>query len=309
MAAAALVHSGRVGPFTTNELAEGLSPWCGHAYTLQNVPPELLGVTLFVSSQHIVPEGSLLLTVPPDTVVFIFSESHRDGGFPHLGWESVNVGRFGWVAEAGKSYQLRCWRQTLSGGDCRVLIPLSDALIGGVAVQFPEASRAECDSPELEVEMANLRIGDVVEVHASVCCDGCEQSPILGPRYRCGACHDYDLCGSCHRQRCAGHPEHDAWVRIPSRVYADVVSVGHDGASPPDGCFAVPMQGGSHACDAGAGGADADDVGWEVVDFPADSASAEGGAPAEGAPADQQARAFAFLPLPRGAQIVVRPQD
>eukprot|EP00047_Mylnosiga_fluctuans_P010567 m.16909 g.16909 ORF g.16909 m.16909 type:complete len:332 (+) comp3190_c0_seq1:7-1002(+) len=35
--------------------------------------------------------------------------------------------------------------------------------------------------------------------HAFVTCDGCEMEPIVGPRYRCQDCPDYDLCEDCYR--------------------------------------------------------------------------------------------------------------
>jgi hypothetical protein len=35
--------------------------------------------------------------------------------------------------------------------------------------------------------------GDI-EVHKNVTCDGCELSPILGARWKCSVCADYDLC-------------------------------------------------------------------------------------------------------------------
>merc|ERR1712168_1593920 len=35
-------------------------------------------------------------------------------------------------------------------------------------------------------------------VHYGVTCDGCEMNPIIGNRYKCVVCDDYDLCGSCH---------------------------------------------------------------------------------------------------------------
>ena len=38
------------------------------------------------------------------------------------------------------------------------------------------------------------------ELHELVTCDGCGQSPIRGPRWKCTRCPDFDLCDACHRQ-------------------------------------------------------------------------------------------------------------
>ncbi|CAE7461516.1 Sqstm1, partial [Symbiodinium pilosum] len=49
-------------------------------------------------------------------------------------------------------------------------------------------------------------------VHHGVTCDGCGANPILGPRFKCQTCPDYDLCGACyarktelHLGKCASH--------------------------------------------------------------------------------------------------------
>ncbi|RUP48528.1 hypothetical protein BC936DRAFT_144435 [Jimgerdemannia flammicorona] len=36
-----------------------------------------------------------------------------------------------------------------------------------------------------------------MEYHVGVSCDRCGQQPIRGPRYKCGDCPNYDLCGNC----------------------------------------------------------------------------------------------------------------
>merc|ERR1711963_1234696 len=48
--------------------------------------------------------------------------------------------------------------------------------------------------------------GSSSAVHYGVTCDGCECKPIIGNRYKCVVCDDFDLCETCHA---AGkHPGH-----------------------------------------------------------------------------------------------------
>jgi hypothetical protein len=35
------------------------------------------------------------------------------------------------------------------------------------------------------------------EEHRGVICDGCEQEPLLGERFKCGVCPNFDLCRDC----------------------------------------------------------------------------------------------------------------
>ncbi|KAI0706401.1 hypothetical protein C8Q76DRAFT_818744 [Earliella scabrosa] len=54
------------------------------------------------------------------------------------------------------------------------------------------------------VRQANADRRDAVEAHAaaaehpSVSCDGCNTSPIVGPRHKCLQCNDFDLCDKCN---------------------------------------------------------------------------------------------------------------
>jgi hypothetical protein len=43
-------------------------------------------------------------------------------------------------------------------------------------------------------------------VHSNVKCDGCSTKPIIGTRYKCAVCEDYDLCESCEANHL--HDEH-----------------------------------------------------------------------------------------------------
>lgn len=42
--------------------------------------------------------------------------------------------------------------------------------------------------------------------HFGVTCDGCKKNPIVGRRYKCLVCPDYDLCEECERNEIHGHP-------------------------------------------------------------------------------------------------------
>jgi Zinc finger, ZZ type len=37
----------------------------------------------------------------------------------------------------------------------------------------------------------------LIVVHTNVSCDGCHMNPIMGDRYQCTICHNYDLCTKC----------------------------------------------------------------------------------------------------------------
>ena len=46
--------------------------------------------------------------------------------------------------------------------------------------------------------------------HKNVTCDGCQQSPLIGSRYKCKSCPDYDLCGGCKKQ--GMHSQHEFFL-------------------------------------------------------------------------------------------------
>ena len=50
------------------------------------------------------------------------------------------------------------------------------------------------------------------EVHVNVTCDGCNMSPIVGPRYKCLVRDDYDLCVRCNSLEAEPFPK----VRVPA---------------------------------------------------------------------------------------------
>merc|ERR1712013_17752 len=61
------------------------------------------------------------------------------------------------------------------------------------------------------------------QIHPGIVCDGCEKTPIVGHRYKCVVCDDFDLCGSCEAAGC--HPGHNMIrisnpeMNIPHRLF------------------------------------------------------------------------------------------
>jgi len=51
-------------------------------------------------------------------------------------------------------------------------------------------------------------------IHPGVVCDACEKTPIVGNRYKCVVCDDFDLCGSC--EAAGHHPGHNM-IRISNQ--------------------------------------------------------------------------------------------
>ena len=45
---------------------------------------------------------------------------------------------------------------------------------------------------------------DNKSVHETTTCDGCKTKPIIGLRYKCQSCSDYDLCRQCHMENIDG---------------------------------------------------------------------------------------------------------
>merc|ERR1712107_304710 len=72
---------------------------------------------------------------------------------------------------------------------------------------------------KLRVRLGGKKVGEQqagVE-HPGIVCDGCD-GPVLGPRYKCLVCADYDLCKSCESRGL--HSEHKM-VRLPQPCKRD----------------------------------------------------------------------------------------
>ncbi|RLN89280.1 hypothetical protein BBJ28_00013490, partial [Nothophytophthora sp. Chile5] len=60
--------------------------------------------------------------------------------------------------------------------------------------------------------IAECAVAEVTMKHASVRCDGCNQSPLRGFRFKCFSCSNYDLCTTCYMNQT--HNTDHAFVRL-----------------------------------------------------------------------------------------------
>ena len=56
------------------------------------------------------------------------------------------------------------------------------------------------------VDICGEESKETVVKHTNVKCDGCGVSPILGVRYKCSVCQDFDYCTKCEETLGHDHP-------------------------------------------------------------------------------------------------------
>ena len=97
---------------------------------------------------------------------------------------------------------------TCSPRSCITLLVRNLRTSSGSEVQVVQKEAQGCKKEEEEEEQA-------VEIHRNIMCDGCEtKQPLIGKRYKCTTCADYDLCQICHAKRDSIHPGHE-FEKIP----------------------------------------------------------------------------------------------
>lgn len=53
-------------------------------------------------------------------------------------------------------------------------------------------------------------------MHVNVFCDVCGATPVIGHRWKCSQCPNYDMCNSCYTQRRGSHPIEHSFLHIVS---------------------------------------------------------------------------------------------
>jgi len=47
----------------------------------------------------------------------------------------------------------------------------------------------------------NLEVNtEMKKIHFNVSCDGCQQAPLIGERFKCETCENFDFCSKCHKE-------------------------------------------------------------------------------------------------------------
>jgi len=76
-----------------------------------------------------------------------------------------------------------------------------------------------------------------VAMHQGVWCDICRTSPIVGTRWKCAHCADFDLCDTCYTNQRQQHPVEHLFYHMPAPVVASKKDPimrprGYDGRNP-----------------------------------------------------------------------------
>jgi hypothetical protein len=54
--------------------------------------------------------------------------------------------------------------------------------------------------------------------HIGIVCDGCKENPIVGVRYKCANCNDYDLCEKCEKNSSSIHNPSHVFIKLNAPV-------------------------------------------------------------------------------------------
>jgi len=111
--------------------------------------------------------------------------------------------------------------------------------------KFQRCSGGGCDFSGIFLEPANSADqkaeSSEIPVHRNVQCDGCQEHPIVGARYKCTICPDFDLCAACESKNI--HPDSHPLLKLKeprrSDTHYNIIC---------DGCGMNPIQGARYKC-------------------------------------------------------------
>jgi len=62
-----------------------------------------------------------------------------------------------------------------------------------------------------------------IVIHSAVCCDGCGVSPIVGNRYKCTVCSNFDYCENCEEKNSEIHQHPFLKIRKPEVAPVSII--------------------------------------------------------------------------------------
>jgi hypothetical protein len=132
---------------------------------------------------------------------------NQDGDPPGVGRVQADL-TDGWVDvkwESGSSNRYRM------GAQGAYDLQLESNQVAGERASADALAEVENDMEGLATNETDERDGNRRHVHPSVQCDGCGMHPLVGPRFKCAVCKDFDLCETCFNggvHASEGHPCH-----------------------------------------------------------------------------------------------------
>ena len=92
-----------------------------------------------------------------------------------------------------------------------------------------------------------------LEIHKFIQCDGCSMYPIIGVRYVCSECDDFDLCSNCEKD--GVHQQHILVLSTTVKSQEEDTSSVESSVNPPEleihtceGCSMNPIIGDRYMC-------------------------------------------------------------
>lgn len=65
--------------------------------------------------------------------------------------------------------------------------------------------------------------GSNIAVHTGINCDYCEAKPIVGTRWKCATCGDFDLCDACYQAKRKQHLQGHSFIHLPEPIKQPIV--------------------------------------------------------------------------------------
>ncbi len=82
-----------------------------------------------------------------------------------------------------------------------------------------------CDEKVEQIYKPNDQNSKSEAVHERVRCDGCQTCPIIGSRYKCSVCNDFDFCEECEAKQAESHNHPFIKIRHPQLAPVKIINV------------------------------------------------------------------------------------